>query len=83
MGLRELADFAGIVAVLVLYLGGLQLLEWGLTADLPEPPEVDSVEVPNSVDDRIQGGGARAARARALALEWRLSRGELDEEPAQ
>lgn len=81
MGLRELADFAGIGAVLVLYLGGLQLLEWGLAADLPEPPEVDSVEVPNSVDDRVQGGGLRAARARALALEWRLAaeRWELGE----
>lgn len=87
MGLRELGDFVGIAAVLVLYLGGMQLLEWGLAADLPEPDEVDSVEVPNSADVLRGGSGVRARRARALDAERRLEverwELELDREPVQ
>ena len=79
MGLRELVDCVGIAAVLGLLLVGLQLMEWGSAADHAEPPEVDSVEVPSAVDVRVQGGGVRPARARALALQRRLERRELEE----
>lgn len=86
MGLRDLGELIGIIAVLALHVGGLQLLEWGLAADRAEPAEVDSFEVPNSVDARVQGGGVRAARARALAAELRLRTDPPDElapEPAR
>jgi hypothetical protein len=67
--LRDVADFVGIALVLAGIVGGLQLLEWGLAADQTEPDAVDSVEIPNPVDLRLQGGGVRARRARALEAE--------------
>lgn len=71
MELRDLADLAGLALVLAMLVVGMQLCEWGLAADLPEPDDVDSVEVPSSVDVRVQGGGVRARRAAALAAERR------------
>jgi len=81
--LRDLADLAGITLVLAMIVGGIQLLEWGLAADQTEPPEVDSVEIPNPVDVRVQGAGMlRPRRARALAAERRLA-AEPKREPAE
>ena len=73
MELRDHLDLAGLVLVLAMLVLGLQLFEWGLAADHAEPDAVDSVEVPNSVDVRVQGGGVRARRAAALDAERRLA----------
>lgn len=81
--LRDLWEAIGAALLLATILGGLQLLEWGLAAEPAEPPEVDSVEIPNPVDARVQGAGLRSQRARALAAERRLSRlreAELEDE---
>ncbi len=78
MGLREIAEFAGIVAVLGTLLVGLQLIEWGSAAELPEPTEVDSVELPSPVDVRVGGAGVRAVRARALSRERRIAERVLE-----
>lgn len=76
MGLREIGECLGIAAVITMLWLGLQLIEWGSAAGPTEPPEVDAVELPNPVDVRVQGPGARARRARTLAAELRLIRRE-------
>ncbi len=40
-------------------------------SDPPEPDAVDGVELPNVIHLRVQGGGLRSARARALEVERR------------
>jgi hypothetical protein len=82
VALRLLADTAGIALVLAAIVGAIQCLEWGL--DPVEPDEVDSFELPNSVEARVQGAGVRARRARTLAAELELERcGALEPEPAR